>query len=267
MALGKPVSRYLHDEAVAPHRGGLRRARAARPDDEGDAARDAAAARRDAAERRRDRRREPRLRRARPRPRAGSPTACSTSTPALSADPTPGRRDAASAPRPVRYRPPCFDQIKRLAQALRDLRPRRARLARSSRSSCCRSTRRYLDHERLRRGRRPDRAHGGARDDPARRHLERVLPLLLRLERDRRSACSCCARPSGSRWRWRRPGSSPASLLAGPIARPARHRRPVARPRCLRRDLGADELRAADRALPRRGALGRVRASRASRTR
>ena len=41
--------------------------------------------------------------------------------------------------------------------------------------------------------------------------------------------------------------------------RPARPRRPEPRPRRLRRRVGADELRAADLPLPRRGALDRIR--------
>ena len=55
-------------------------------------------------------------------------------------------------------------------------------------------------------------------------------------------------------------GLAAGVLLAAPIADAARPRRPLARARRVRRHLGADELRAADGPLPRRGALGRVRA-------
>ena len=48
-------------------------------------------------------------------------------------------------------------------------------------------------------------------------------------------------------------------LLASPISDALEPRRPVARSRRLRRHLGADELRAADRRLPRRGAVGPLR--------
>ena len=64
------------------------------------------------------------------------------------------------------------------------------------------------------------------------------------------------------------PGSSRASLLAPEISHllfgNARRREP--RPRRVRRALGADELRAADVAVPRRGALGGVRAREPRRT-
>ena len=112
----------------------------------------------------------------------------------------------------------------------------------------------------VRAGRDHHRGDGGARDRPAARDRERVLPLLLRRE-GRRAAAD--RRPhvvlvhdgdGDARARRRR------SSFAAPIAHllglgDAR----LARPRRRGRPLGADELPAADRALPRRGALGRVR--------
>ena len=54
-------------------------------------------------------------------------------------------------------------------------------------------------------------------------------------------------------------GLAVGMLLAEPISDLLGVERPVARPRRLRRAVGADELRADDGALPRRGAPGRVR--------
>ena len=112
-------------------------------------------------------------------------------------------------------------QLAPARQALGDLRPRRDRLARD-RGLPAAGLHALPRHRRLRRGRRARRALGGARDDPARRHLERLLPLHLRLDTTRRAGCSSCGRRSGSRWRARRSGSSPALLLAEPIADAAR---------------------------------------------
>ena len=95
-----------------------------------------------------------------------------------------------------------------------------------------------------------------ARDRPAHRDLERVLPLLLRREGRGAAGRSSSAPRSGSRWRWRPRGSSSGCVFATPIAHALEaRRRPVARARRVRRALGADELRAADLALPGRGAL------------
>src|SRR5437763_17158660 len=94
--------------------------------------------------------------------RTPSPTACSTST--LGCDDLVGRGD--EAPR----------------AALRDLRPRRNRVA-DPRRPPTPALHALPRHARLREDRDRRRADDGARDRPAARHLERVLPLLLRLER------------------------------------------------------------------------------------
>ena len=122
---------------------------------------------------------------------------------------------------------------------------------------------RYLDPADFGADRVARRADGRARDDPAARDLERLLPLLLRL-----------ARPGAAAAR------RPHVVLVHDGERDARARRRllVARRRRSRATLlgtrrrrtssragfvgalGADELRAADRAVPGRGALDRVRA-------
>ena len=72
---------------------------------------------------------------------------------------------------------------------------------------------------------------------------------------------SSSARPSGSRWAWRRSASSSGSRSSGAISTsPLRHdRRQRARHGRVRRPLGGHELRAGHLALPSRGAVGRVR--------
>ena len=147
----------------AAHGGGVRHPRPARPGDEGDAARGAAAARR-------RRRRsagawEPR---AAPTSSActtssGSPTACSRST--LASSHAGNTAEAARGP-------------------VRDLRPRRDRLPPHRRLPAP-DLHALPRPDRPRRRRRRRRAHGGARDDPPRRDLERLLPLHLRLARPR----------------------------------------------------------------------------------
>ena len=190
MALGKPVVTFLHDEAVRRTRGGVRRPRPDRHRDEGDAR-----ARRCGRSSRtpppaRARRRLPRLRRARARHRAGRrPPARPLRSPL---DDGAGRADEAARP------------------ALGDLRARRDRLARDRRLPAA-ALHALPRAGRLRRGRPGRRPLGGARDDPARRDLERVLPLLLRLDGRGAAAARRSARRSGSRWRARRSASSPAS--------------------------------------------------------
>ena len=97
-------------------------------------------------------------------------------------------------------------------------------------------------------------------DRPPPRDHERVLPLLLRRRRTTSIGCASSARRSGSRWRCATLGLVVGVALAGPISELLfgdRRREPRRARR--RRALGADELRAADLALPGRGALGRVR--------
>ena len=119
---------------------------------------------------------------------------------------------------------------------------------------------RYLTPDRLRPDRdaaRPDDRDGA---DPAGRDHERVLPLLLRRDGRRRPP----ARPAdvvlvhdGRRDARARPAPPlRRARLVAPL-RDERRRRP--RPRGGCRALGDRQLRAADRALPRRGALGRLR--------
>ena len=112
---------------------------------------------------------------------------------------------------------------------------------------------------RLREDRDRRRIHDGARDPPPHGDLERVLPLLLRHEgrgpADARRPYELLVHDDDGDRRPRRGlgARRPDRRLA-----PAR-RRPVARSRGVRRPLGADELRAADLALPCRGAVDRVR--------
>ena len=114
-------------------------------------------------------------------------------------------------------------------------------------------------HPRLREDRDDPRSDDGRRRHPALRNLERVLPLLLRLDR--------CRAPHAHRAHvvlvhdGDGDGRARPRLRLRDAARPrtALRRRPVARPRRLRRPLGADELPAADVAVPRRRAAGRLR--------
>ena len=116
------------------------------------------------------------------------------------------------------------------------------------------------DAVRLRQGRDPRRRDGRAHDPAPLRHLERVLPLLLRLPRPgasrHRPAHLVLVHDDDGDRRARRGRPARARDLA-----PALRQRPRREPRAggLRRALGADELRAADVAVPGRGALGRVR--------
>src|SRR5262249_48248015 len=156
-----------------------------------------------------------------------SPTACSPST----------VRSSASLARAQAAR-----------DAIRDLRPRRHRLA-ADRGLPDPGLHRLPRARRLREDRDDRRADERARDRPTTRDYERLLPLLLRLggrgaPDARRPHVVLVHDDDGDgrpRGRLRRRG--PARALAAP-------RRPVARPRRLRRPLGADELRTADRALP-----------------
>ena len=122
-------------------------------------------------------------------------------------------------------------------------------------SSCCRSTRTTSRPPATGRSRRSSPPPPCSRSCCA-RDLERVLPLLLRRGGPRRS-CPSSAPRSGSRWRRRRLGLVLGLAFASQIAdwlHLGSRGTLVYAP--ARRDLGADELRAADLALPRRGALG-----------
>ena len=142
--------------------------------------------------------------------------------------------------------------------AVGDLRPRRRHLP-ADRRLPAPGLHRLPRPRRLREDRDDRRAHERARDRAAARDHERVLPLLLRLRRRRAPDARRPHRRSGSRWGWRRSGLAVGFAVAAPARALAPPRRPVARARRVRRALGADELRADDRALPRRGAARAVR--------
>ena len=150
-------------------------------------------------------------------------------------------------------------ELRAARQALGDLRARRARLAHPRRPPPAALHALSLALG-LRRGGDTDRPHHRRRHRSQRRNRERLLPLLLRLER------------TGG------PASRPPHVLlvhhGHGDARPRRRRRvrgralavPLrdhqgceARRRLIRRSLGWDELGAAHEPLPRRGTLGRLR--------
>ena len=114
-------------------------------------------------------------------------------------------------------------------------------------------------HGGLRPGRDRHRADGGARDRAQLRDLERVLPLLLRLEgRERphpvvRTVVLVHDGDGDARARARLRVRDADRALA------RARQRSVARARGRGRAVGADELPAADEPVPRRGALGAVR--------
>ena len=118
----------------------------------------------------------------------------------------------------------------------------------------------YLPPRRVRPGRDRHRGDRGARDRPADGDRERVLPLLLRREGAAREADGrphlVLVHDGDGDGRARRSASSSQAPIAHWIGLGDR---PVARPRRRGRPVGADELPAADRALPRRGAIDRLR--------
>ncbi len=186
MALGKPVVTFLHDEAVERTERELGTrvpiVRATKETLRAALEPLVASARRAAP----DRRGVTGVRRAGSRPRARRrPPARSLRSPLMSS--LGGRAQAAR-------------------QALGDLRARRARLA-DPRRPPPPALHAVPLAVRLREGRDAHRADDGDRDRPALRDPQRVLPLLLRLVRSGGPADASCARPSGSRWRWRRSGT------------------------------------------------------------
>ncbi len=144
-------------------------------------------------------------------------------------------------------------------QALCDLRDRRARLA-GDRGAPAADLHPLPEPDRLRSDRDAARPHDGDGSHPPRRHHERVLPVLLRRRRQRgphpRPAHLVLVHDglgdtrAGAPARVRRPG------LDGPVRHGLR-----CRPRaCVGgRALGDRQLRAADGALPGRGAVGGLR--------
>ena len=150
-------------------------------------------------------------------------------------------------------------ELRAARQALGDLRARRARLADSRRPPPAALHALPLA-VRLREGRDAHRADDGHRDRAAHGDPQRLLPLLLRLEGSggpapRRPHVLLVHDGDGDGRPRRRAPPRRADLR--PALRLVRRLR--ARHGRIRRALGGDELRAAHVALPRRGALGRLR--------
>ena len=237
MALGKPVVVHLKPEVVEQAERAYGIEGAARPRDERVARGCAPPARGVAGAAARDRRREPRLRRAGARHRP---------------DRRPPRRPLRSALAML------ADQIKRLVKqsAIYGLGGIVSRLLAVAAAAAVHELPR---HGRLRQDRDDRRADDGAR----RRAALGISSAFFRFYFDSTDEARRTLVVRTSFWftmAMATAGLVAGCILATPIAHaaPAR-RRPVARARRLRRALGADELRAADVALPRRGAAGRVR--------
>ena len=143
--------------------------------------------------------------------------------------------------------------------ALRDLRDRRARLARHRRAAASR-LHALPQPDRLRADRDAPRADDGDGARAPGGDHERLLPLLLRRDGRRRAsprAADVVLVHDGRRHaRARAPAPARGARLVAPLRD---RRRGRSRPRSRRRALGDRQLRAADRALPGRGAVGRVR--------
>src|SRR5262249_5082067 len=143
------------------------------------------------------------------------------------------------------------DQAPRFA--VPDLRVRRPDLALPLRPAAA-ALHELPDRARLRPRRDTDRPDGSARRAAEARHLERLLPLLLRYERfgpPRKGGPDLVLVHDGKcdvRARGRLDCRTADRRRACTRPQPG-----LARPRGLRRTLGADELRAADVTLPRRG--------------
>ncbi len=168
-----------------------------------------------------------------------------------------GRRPPA---RPLRS---SLDDLARSAdaaarQALGGLRARRDRLARD-RGVPAADLHALPRPVRPRRRRPRRRALGRARHDPPRRHLVAPSSASTSTRPTPRTGCSSLRTSFWFTMASATLGLVAGVLLAEPIADLLGLDDPNARPRRLRRHLGADELRAADVAVPGRGALGRVR--------